>query len=204
MKIIFLGIKKAYRKEILTAINCFAKEFPIVKQTVRFIYTGKIPKEYKNSFGITKRIKYKDLIYDIKLNRIAFSCSNIETKLEYVCESNYESITDIIIHELTHSLTHLIICKYFNIDIKDYLKSFERIHLTNFVDKILNENHLTRKQLGKYIGNNAVYDDNEFIAEIFNNYFRLRTKESLSEKDKFLFCFVEKVFKECSFLLNLY
>ena len=206
MKINLLFVNKKYRNNIIEAVNEMLTDFPILNNLNIIIHMRKLDRRLGNSFASHRNIySRKRIIHEIKLNLKAFFFSDIEKKLESVMDANYETVKDIIWHELGHVLQMFLILYKNGIDsnrIKynqdSYYKMYEnkKINMQYFRQHMIQQFlacHWNKKKAEKLLGEYAVLDPYEFIPECFNNYYRLRDIGIFDDYEQETFQFVKMV-----------
>lgn len=209
MKINLLFVNKKYRNNIIEAVNEMLTDFPILNNLNIIIHMRKLDRRLGNSFASHRNIySRKRIIHEIKLNPKAFFFSDIEKKLESVMDANYETVKDIIWHELGHVLQMFLILYKNGIDsnrIKynqdSYYKMYEnkKINMQYFRQHMIQQFlacHWNKKKAEKLLGEYAVLDPYEFIPECFNNFYRLKNKKIIDKYEQDIFQFVKMIVED--------
>lgn len=205
MKVNLKFVSKKHIDFIYTAINEILFDFPILYNYNIIIHMKLLNKNYKESFASHRLIYGKHLIQEIKLNPKIFLFSNIENKFKSVYEANYETVKDIIWHELGHCLQIAILCNFYNLNLTEYSKNKKIFfnHLENKqTNRICYKQHMDYwfskfnwdyTKANYFLGSYAIKYPEEFIPECFNNYYRLRTKSFFNNTEQETYQFVSTV-----------
>lgn len=190
-------------------MNEMLTDFPILNNLNIIIHMRKLDRRLGNSFASHRNIySRKRIIHEIKLNPKAFFFSDIEKKLESVMDANYETVKDIIWHELGHVLQMFLILYKNGIDsnrIKynqdSYYKMYEnkKINMQYFRQHMIQQFlacHWNKKKAEKLLGEYAVLDPYEFIPECFNNFYRLKNKKIIDKYEQDIFQFVKMIVED--------
>ena len=201
-------IRREYRQQVEKAITIFATDFPIIKQIVKIIHCKKVGKGKEYCFA-TSRISWGLRFgYEIKLNPKAFSKPEIDNKFKMTFNANYESISDVIYHELGHCLQPFILCYKFELDLKKYcyFNYIEYSELNGglqalkiyaeYFSKFMKRFGWNHKDIEKYLGKYAASDCWEMLPECFNNYYRLKNKKYLDISEQKTYKFVKAVVED--------
>lgn len=201
-------IRSEYKQQVEKAISVFITDYPIIKQMVKIIHCKKVGRGMEYCFA-TSRISWGLRFgYEIKLNPKAFSKPEIKNKFKMTYDANYESISDVIYHELGHCLQPFILCDKWELDLKKYyyfnyikyaeleagpkaVKVYEEYFCT-FMKKI-GWNH---KEIENHLGKYAASDWWEMLPECFNNYYRLKEKNYLDATEQETYKFVKAVVED--------
>lgn len=188
-----------YIAQIEAALKRCVTDYPILEQLIANVHVENLSGEFEDRFATCKLLN--DIRYEIKLNSEAFSYSGIEIRLKITSDSIYESIQDIITHEVGHALQVFYLKK--KVNKKIYKKSkYKGICSVNsefywkvYMIKILLYKRKNCSWIINYLGENAYIPD-EFLPECFNNYYRLKDKIKLDINEQEIFEFVKAVVED--------
>ena len=210
MKINLMFVYKEYKQDIYEAIENFLSDFPMLNNRDIYIHMCFLDRRLKRSFA-SCRNNYGmfKIRQEIKLNPAAFLFPDIKFKLMSVMTANYKTVKDIIWHELGHTLQIYFMLEYCNLNMKYYvlLQPWFRYKLGNWdtIQKCFKEHmerHMsqsdwdyqkTKRLLGTYCCENP----EEFIPECFNNFYRLKNKNNLSNVEQQIYTFTKSVIEDC-------
>ena len=207
MKIKLLFVRREYRKDIRDAVDEIVLDFPVLNDRVHIIHIWRLSPELRFSFASHKEVRVKKrVVSEIKLNPKAFMHPYIDNKFRTTAEANYESVKDVIWHELGHSLQIYKLCDYHGVSPENnQLESLASVlrdeesnircykeHTNHFLSKFGWSTTTGKQRLGVY----AINNPEEFIPECFNNYYRLRSKSKLSGAEQETFKFVKAVIED--------
>jgi len=207
MRINNLFVNKKYKKDIYNAVDEVLLDFPILNEINIVIHMKSLNRRLKASFA-SHRNNYgnKRIQQEIKLNPRAFLFSDIEQKLLCVRDANYETVKDIIWHELGHCTQIYLLCDYYKLNMNDYCDNIDYFYMTlnnnnrqcfvHHMNYYLQLSQLTKNKIRQLLGEYAVEEPAEFIPECFNNYYRLINKPELSKIEQEILKFVELIIKD--------
>lgn len=104
MKINLMFVYRKYKKDLHDAIKEMSCDFPILKKSNIVVHMRFLDETLKKSFASHRNLYGKSIKHEIKLNPAVFFNSDINSKFKTVKDANYETVKDVIWHELGHSL----------------------------------------------------------------------------------------------------
>lgn len=208
MEVELRGIYKEYEQEVIDTINKMVEEYPVLNEVVKIIHIENVPEQFKDCFAVSRFIPENKIQYEIKLNPVVFGKENLLTHLHMARpRSYYFDASDIIVHELAHSLQIFYLCHRMNINIKKY-KYFWRMkykllvskkaekhckeYFIPFFEKFEWTDDIIKNRLGTYAHQNAT----ELLPECFNNYYHLRKVKEFASGEQETYEFVKAVVED--------
>ena len=202
------GIRREYKNHIRDAIKTFKSEYPVINEIVKVIHCKKVGRGMEYCFATTRIIWGFKLRFEIKLNPKAFSRTGIRDKFLLTDGANYESVEDIIYHELGHCLQIFMLCKEWNLNLKkyNYFNYFKYKELnrskkaintyTDYIGKFLIRFDWNQEKAALHLGTYAAENPWEILPECYNNYYRLNGKYILNPIEKETYEFVKTVIED--------
>lgn len=206
MKVNLLFVYKDYKKDIRDAIDDFLVDFPTVQDNNISIFAHKMNDGFTNCFASHRNFYGgMNIRQEIRLNSAVFSKPLIKWYLVATNDANYDSVKDIIWHELGHSLQLYLVSCYCGINLHEY--KGKRSALKNLLENsqknsncysqhkkyCLNKFGWNNRLVKQFLGASANTHVDEFFPECVNNFYRLKNKTHLTADEQFTLEFVRNV-----------